>query len=86
MGVYVGGLLGKWLWKHREWGMWERKRKAKAGGGGAFLVVQRPRLGASSAESLGLIPGQGTRSCMPQLRPGQPNTYINNNNKGGLPW
>ena len=84
--MYVGDLPGKWLWKHGKWGMWERKRKAKASGGGTFPVVQWPRPGASSAESLGLIPGQGTRSCMPQLRPGQPNKYINNNNKGGLPW
>ena len=32
------------------------------------LVVQWLRLHTPSAGGLGLIPGQGTRSCMPQLR------------------
>ena len=36
-------------------------------GVGASLVVQRLRLCAPNAGSLGLIPGCGTRSCMLQL-------------------
>ena len=36
---------------------------------GTSLVVQWLRLHASNAESLGSIPGQGTRSHMLQLRP-----------------
>ena len=35
---------------------------------GTALMVQWPRLHASNAGSLGSIPGQKTRSCMPQLR------------------
>ena len=34
------------------------------------LVVQRLKLQVPSAEGLSLIPGQGTRSPMPQLRAG----------------
>ena len=37
---------------------------------GTSLVVQGLRLGAPNAGGLGLIPGQGTRSRMLQLRPG----------------
>ena len=63
-----------------------KEKKGKSQWRETFLAVQWPRL-ALPAESLGLIPGQGTRSCMPQLRPEQPNKYINNNNKeGGLLW
>ena len=36
---------------------------------GISLVVQWLRLSDSSAGDLGSIPGQGTRSCMLQLRP-----------------
>ena len=36
---------------------------------GTSLVVQWPRIYAPNAKSLGLIPGQGSRSHMPQLRP-----------------
>ena len=32
------------------------------------LVVRRLRLSTPSAGGPGLIPGQGTQSCMPQLR------------------
>ncbi|TEA30370.1 hypothetical protein DBR06_SOUSAS27510010, partial [Sousa chinensis] len=32
------------------------------------LVVQWLRLHAPNSEGTGLIPGQGTRSCMPQLK------------------
>ena len=35
---------------------------------GTSLVVQWLRLHAPNAGGLGSIPGQGTRSCMPQLR------------------
>ena len=35
---------------------------------GTSLVVQWLRLGVFNAGGLGLIPGQGTRPCMPQLR------------------
>ena len=35
---------------------------------GTSLVVQRLRLHAPNAEGWGLIPGQGTRSRMPQLK------------------
>ena len=34
------------------------------------LVIQEQRLCSSNEGGLGLIPGQGTRSCMSQLRPG----------------
>ena len=37
---------------------------------GPSLVVQWLRIQGPNAGSLGLIPGQGTRSLMPQLRPG----------------
>ena len=37
---------------------------------GTSLVVQWLRLQAPSAGCLGSIPGQGTRSHMPQLKPG----------------
>ena len=37
---------------------------------GTSLVAQWLRLQAPNAGGLGLIPGQGTRSRMPQLRPG----------------
>ena len=37
--------------------------------GGTSLVVQWLRLCALHAGGPGLIPGQGTRSHMPQLRP-----------------
>ena len=36
---------------------------------GTSLVVQRLRLYTPNAGSLGSIPSQGTRSCMPKLRP-----------------
>ena len=39
-------------------------------GRGASLVVQQLRLCAPTARGLGLIPGQGTRSHMAQLRLG----------------
>ena len=39
---------------------------------GASLVVWWLRLHAPNAGSLGLIPGQGTRSHVPQLRVGMP--------------
>ena len=35
---------------------------------GISLVVHWLRLGTTNAEGLGLISGQGTRSCMPQLK------------------
>ena len=35
---------------------------------GASLVVQQVRLPAPNTRGLGLIPGQGIRSCMPQLK------------------
>ena len=35
---------------------------------GTSLAVQWPRLRAPNAKGLGLIPGQGTRSCIPQLK------------------
>ena len=35
---------------------------------GTSLVVQRLRLHAPNAGGRGSIPGQGTRSCMPQLK------------------
>ena len=40
-------------------------------------MVQWPGLPAPNAGGLSLIPGQGTRSCMLQLRPGEAeiNTY-----------
>ena len=38
--------------------------------GGTSLVAQWLRLSAPSAGGLSLIPGQGTRSCMLQVRPG----------------
>ena len=37
--------------------------------GGTSLVVQWLRLHTPNAGDLDLIPGLGTRSCMPQLRP-----------------
>ena len=37
---------------------------------GISLVVQCLRLRAPDAGGLGLIPGQGTRACILQLRPG----------------
>ena len=37
---------------------------------GIFLVDQWLRLQVLNARGLGFIPGQGTRSHMPQLRPG----------------
>ncbi|TEA35790.1 hypothetical protein DBR06_SOUSAS1110153, partial [Sousa chinensis] len=39
---------------------------------GASLVVQWLRLHAPNAGGPGSIPGQGTRSCMPQLRSHMP--------------
>ena len=49
-------------WKCREKGLFKNSR------GGTSLVVQQLRLHAPSTGSLGSIPGQGTRACMPQLR------------------
>jgi hypothetical protein len=37
---------------------------------GDVLVVHWLRLCTPNAEDLGLVPGQGTRSHIPQLRPG----------------
>ena len=37
---------------------------------GTFLAAQLLRLHTSKAGGMGLIPGQGTRSDMPQLRTG----------------
>ena len=37
---------------------------------GTSLAAQGLRLHTSKAGGVGLIPGQGTRSYMPQLRPG----------------
>ena len=42
--------------------------------GGTSLVVQRLRLRAPNAGGPGSNPGQGTRSHMPQLRPGRAKT------------
>ena len=44
--------------------------------GGASLVVQWLRLHVPNAEGPGSIPGQGTRSQMPQLRAGMPQLKI----------
>ena len=46
---------------------------------GTSLVVQWLRFCAPQAGGLGLIPGQETRSHMPQLRLAQPNKWINKN-------
>ena len=43
--------------------------RAPVGGPGTSLKFQWLRLQAPDAEGLGLILGQGTRSCMLQLRP-----------------
>ena len=45
---------------------WARGRKVWE----TFLVVQRLRLHTHNAGGPGPIPGHGTRSHMPQLRPG----------------
>ena len=42
----------------------------------ASLVVQWLRLLTPNAGGLGLIPGQGTRSCVSQLRPNTAKKYI----------
>ena len=44
--------------------------------GGTSLVVQWLRLHAPNAGGLGSIPGQGTRSYMPQLRVRMPQLKI----------
>ena len=44
--------------------------------GGISLLVHQLRLKALNAGHMGSIPGQGTRSYMPQLRPGTVIIYI----------
>ena len=46
---------------------------------GTPLVVHRPRLCSPNVGGPGVIPGQGTRPHMLQLRPGTAK-YVNNNN------
>ena len=81
---HPAGLLGasgeKQLWFHFMAPLMlsgEVNRAAEADGRasqqvfhGDFLVVQGLRLHTPNAEGPGSIPGQGTRACMPQLRPG----------------
>ena len=49
-------------------GRWKREKRKTNWGRGTSLVVQGLRLQVPNAGSLGSIPGQGTRACMPQLR------------------
>ena len=49
-------------------GRWKREKRKTKQGRGNSLVVQGLRLQVPNAGSLGSIPGQGTRTCMPQLR------------------
>ena len=59
----------------------ERKpqRDGKKRSPGTYMVVQWLRLCAPNAGCLGLIPGQGTRSQMLQLRAGMPQLKILSN-------
>ena len=75
-------------WK--PWGSWTQEN-----GLWASLMVQWLRLGVPNAGGMGLIPGQGTRSHMPQLRiphaatktPAWLNKWINIQRKeNGLQW
>ena len=53
---------------HKSLGWMKHKLESRLLGEGTSLVVQWLRLQAPNAGGLGLIPGQGTRSHMPQLR------------------
>ena len=53
---------------HRIWGGWE-SGLIRISLGGTSLVVQWLRLHTPNARGSSPIPGQGTRSRMPQLRP-----------------
>ena len=55
----------------RKGGIWlMRQLQQRKDSSGTSLVVQWLRLCTSNPGVPGLIPSQGTRSCMPQLRPG----------------
>ena len=61
--------LGKFM--HWTWGRAKRLCLLKiVRNWGTSLAVQWLRLQAPSAGGLGLIPGHGTRSCVPKVRPG----------------
>ena len=53
---------------HKRLGWMKHKLESRLLGEGTSLVVQWLRLQAPNAGCLGSIPGQGTRSHMPQLR------------------
>ena len=52
---------------------------------GTSLLVQRGGLRAPNAGGPGSIPGQGTRSCMPQLRARMPQLKIPQKKKKEIP-
>ena len=54
------------LGEEKKWN--HMKSLVKTREGGTSLVVQQLRLHAPNSGGPGLIPGQGTRSLMPQLR------------------
>ena len=68
----LGGTDAKLLWTKAKWEGTSGKGKDnllfQEAWLGASLVVQWLRLNTPSARGLGSVPGQGTRSHMPQLR------------------